>query len=270
MRSSPSHTYSDDMSQQAGPGGAPYSPNWSGESSAWAPPVSVPTPVGPGWRAGPGWTARILFWSALAIGSLPELVIMPMLIDGVSPELFTLYPVMRVVVAFLELILGIVALLIVKASPMPMRLFGMGLFLCISIYAFALPHLMPVIVNRVIGSVGSYDLAITIQSIIWTFHGGLVLAGVLIAWNLACNRAGWTHLVAAGYAMLTGLVVAFVEWAMNSLGSSFTTSLVLTQLVLLTVTFGGLGLLHLLGRLSSVGHQRRRGRRPSNEPWTTG
>ncbi|GAA1945273.1 hypothetical protein GCM10009689_28070 [Brevibacterium antiquum] len=169
------------------------------------------------------------------------------MIEGARPEFFTLYPAVTVVVALLELVLGVVALLIVKASPMTMRLFGMGLLIVSSIYAFAVPHLLPIIVNRVVGSV---DLAMNIQSIIWTFHGGVVLAGLLIAWNLARNRAWWTHLVAAGYAMCTGLVVSFVEWAMNSLGSSFATSMVLTQFVLLSVSFGGLGLLHGLGRVA--------------------
>ncbi|MCF2585688.1 hypothetical protein [Brevibacterium sp. UCMA 11752] len=212
--------------------------------------MSQPASSGGCERAvGPGWTARILFWAAIAIGSLPEFVLMPMMIDGVRPEFFTLYPAVTVVVALLELILGVVALLIVKASPLTMRLFGMGLLIVSSIYAFALPHLLPIIVNRVVGSV---DLAMNIQSIIWTFHSGVVLAGLLIAWNLARNRAWWTHLVAAGYAMCTGLVVAFVEWAMNSLGSSFATSMVFTQAVLLGVSFGGLGLLHVLGRVASV------------------
>lgn len=223
MRSSPLQTYSDDMSQQASSGGYERA-------------------------VGPGWTARILFWSALVVGSLPKFVLMPMMIDGVRPEFFTLYPTVTVVVAFLELTLGVVALLIVKGSPMAMRLFGMGLTIFISIYAFALPHLLPIIVNRVVGSV---DLAMNIQSIIWTFHGGVVLAGMLIAWNLARYRAWWTHLVAAGYAMCTGLVVAFVEWAMNWLGSSIATSMVLTQFVLLGVSFGGLGLLHGLSRVAS-------------------
>lgn len=223
MRSTPLQTYSDDMSQQASSGGYERA-------------------------AGPGWTARLLFWSAMAVGSLPEFVLMPMMIDGVRPEFFTLYPAVTVVVAILELILGVVALLIVKASPMTMRLFGMGLLIFISIYAFALPHLLPIIVNRAVSSV---DLAMNIQSIIWTFHGGVVLAGLLIAWNLARNRLWWTHLAAAGYAVCAGLVVAFVEWAMNSLGSSFATSMVLTQFVLLGASFGGLGLLHGLGRVAS-------------------
>lgn len=248
------------MSQQASSGGDPYSPYWYGDPSVWAPPVSAPAAVGSEQTvgpertvgsdrtAGPGWTARILFWAALAIGSLPEFVLMPMLIGGVRPEFFTLYPAVTIVVAILELILAIVALLIVNASPMPMRLFGTGLLLFISIYAFVLPHLMPIIVNRVGGNV---DLAMNIQSIVWTFHGGVVLAGMLIAWNLARNRAWWTHLVAAGYALLMGLVVSFVEWAMNWFGSSFTTSTVLTQLVALAAVFGGLGLLHVLGRLPS-------------------
>ncbi|AZL04729.1 hypothetical protein CXR24_03235 [Brevibacterium aurantiacum] len=229
MRSSPVQTYSDDMSQQA--------------SS-----VEYERAVGP------GWTARILFWSAIVVGSLPEFVLMPMMIDGVRPEFFTLYPTVTVVVAVLELILGVVALLIVKGSPIAMRLFGMGLLIFSSIYAFALPHLLPIIVNRVVGSLGGFELALTIQSIIWTFHGGVVLAGMLIAWNLARNRAWWTHLVAAGYALCTGVVVAFVEWAMNWLGSSFATSMVFTQLLALAAVFGGLGLLHLLGGVPGGGH----------------
>ncbi|MGO2648065.1 MAG: hypothetical protein ACTH96_07800, partial [Brevibacterium aurantiacum] len=210
--------------------------------------------------AGPGWTARILLWAALVIGSLPELVMMPMMFDGVVHEFFTLYSALTVVVAILQIVLGIGALLVVKASPMRMRLFGMGLFLAVSIYAFALPHLMPIIVNRVVGSLngfgsfGGFELAMTIQSIIWTFHSGVVLAGLLIAWNLARNRAWWTHLVAAGYALCTGVVVAFVEWAMNWLGSSFATSMVFTQLLALAAVFGGLGLLHLLGGVPGGGH----------------
>lgn len=242
------------MSQQASAEGDPYPPNWSGEPSALAPPVSAPA-VGPERTVGPGWTARILFWAALAIGSLPEIVMMPMMIGGVRPEFFTLYSAATVVVAILELILGIVALLIVKASPMTMRLFGMGLLLVTAIYAFVLPQLLPIIVNRFVGSfgglgsLGGFELAMTFQSIIWTFHGGVVLAGTLIAWNLARNRAWWSHLIATGYAMVAGLVVAFVEWTTNFLGSSFATSMVLTQCVLLGVTFGGLGLLHVLGGL---------------------
>lgn len=244
-------TYSDDMSWQASSG--------------------VPARA-----VGPGWTARILLWTALVIGSLPELVMMPMMMDRVGPEFFTLYSTLTIVVAILEIVLGIVALLIVKVSPMRMRLFGMGLFLAVSIYAFTLPHLMPIIVNRVVGGFGGlgsldgFELAMTIQSIIWTFHGGLVLAGTLIAWNLARNRAWWTHLVAAGYALPMGLVVACVEWALNSLGSSFATSMVLTQCVQLGVTFGGLGLLHVVGGVARGGQERRRDHLPSNEPWADG
>lgn len=213
---------------------------------------------GPERAVGPGWTARVLYWVALAIGSLPELVMMPMMVDRVRPEFFAVYSAMSVVVGILELVLGVVALLTVRASPMPMRLFGIGLLIAISIYAFALPYLMPIIVNRAVdgfgssvfdGSASSFELAMTIPSIIWTFHGGVVLAGTIIAWNLARNRAWRTHLVAAGYALLMGLVVAFVEWAMNWFGSSFAMSMVLTQCVLLGVTFCGLGLLHVLGGL---------------------
>ncbi|WP_146001522.1 hypothetical protein [Brevibacterium aurantiacum] len=53
--------------------------------------------------------------------------------------------------------------------------------------------------------------------------------------------------MAAGYALLMGLVIAFVEWALNSLGSSFATSVMLTQLVSLGLTLAGFMLLHLLG-----------------------
>ena len=174
---------------------------------------------------------------------------MPMLIGGAGPEFFTPYSTLMILVVILEFVLGLVAILIVKASPMKMRLFGMGLLLFISIYALGVRYLMPIIVNGVVGSFGSFDLAMNIQSVIWTFHGGVVLAGTLIAWNLARNRVWWTHLVAAGFALVAGLVVAFVEWGMNVLGTSFATSTILTQSVLLGVTFGGLGLLHVLGRL---------------------
>lgn len=134
------------------------------------------------------------------------------------------------------------------------------------------PYLMPIIVNRVVGvgSASSFDLAMTIQSISWTFHGGVVLAGSLIAWNLARNRTWWTHLVAAGYALLMGLVVAFVEWAMNWFGTLSATSLVLTRCVLLGVTLCGLGLLHVLGGLPNGGVERRRDHLPPNEPWANG
>ncbi|MDN6189868.1 MAG: hypothetical protein L0J32_10180 [Brevibacterium sp.] len=243
------------MSQQASAGGDPYSPNWYGGPTAWAPAVSVAAAVGPERTVGPGWTARILFWAALAIGSLPEIVMTPMLIGGGRPEFFTLYSAMIVVVAILELVLGIVALLIVRASPMTMRLFGTGLLLGTTIYAFVLPHLMAIIVNRVVGNfgiVGGSDLAVRSQSIIWTFRTGVVLAGSLIAWNLARNRAWWTNLVAAGYALLMGLVVSFVEWALNWFGYSFASSTVLTQFVVLAAVVGGLGLLHLVGRVSNL------------------
>lgn len=203
--------------------------------------------LGPELKAGPGWTARILFWVALVIGSLPEIVMMPMLITGIRPDLFILYSSLTVVVAVLELVVAIVALLALRGSPMRMRLFGAGLFFVITIYALILPYLMPNMVNRI---VGGFELAVGIQSIIWSFHTGVVLTGTLTAWNLARDRVWWTNLVAAGYALVMGLVVTFVEWAVNSLGSSFAMSAILTQLVFLGTTFGGLGLLHVLGRFS--------------------
>ncbi|MDN5658275.1 hypothetical protein [Brevibacterium sandarakinum] len=245
------------MSQQASSADGPYSPNRSGVPSAWTPPGYVPA------AGGPGWTARILFWAALVIGSLPEFVMMPMMIGGAGPEFFTRYSTLMILVVILELVLGLVALLIVKASPMKLRLFGMGLLLFISIYALGVRYLMPIIVT---GVIGSFTLAMNIQSIIWTFHGGVMLAGTLIAWNLARNRVWWTNLIAAGYALLMGLVVAFVEWALNVLGSSFATSMVLTQLLALAAALGGLGLLHVVGDLANMGIERRRGRAPATEP----
>ena len=229
---------------------------------------------------GPGWTARILFWAGLVIGSMPELVLMPMLISGTRPEFLTSYSVLRLVVVILGLALGLVALFIVRASPLTMRLFGVVVFLFVSIYAFVLPQLMPIVVNRVFGAVsnfgnlgafsnfGGFALALNIQSIIWAFHGGVVLAGTLIAWNLARNRAWWTSLVAAGYALLMGLIVAFVEWLLNVLGTSFATSMILTQLVVLSAVFGGLGLLYVVGVLSNMGLERRNGHPPSTKPYS--
>lgn len=257
MRSRPSPTYSDGMSQQASRGGDPYPPDWYGTPSVWGPPVSVPgafgadRALGPELKASPGWTARILFWVALVIGSLPEIVMMPMLITGIRPDLFILYSSLTVVVAVLELVVAIVALLALRGSPMRMRLFGAGLFFVITIYALILPYVMPNMVNRIVGGFGGFELAVGIQSIIWSFHTGVVLTGTLTAWNLARGRVWWTNLVAAGYALVMGLVVAFVEWAMNSLGSSFAMSVVLTQLAFLGMAFGGLGLLHVLGRFNS-------------------
>lgn len=239
------------MSQQATSGGAPYPQDGYGCPQVWpqaVPPFDRQSTDRPSEVRGPGWTARILFWAALVIGALPEFVMMPMMLGGFGVEFFTLYSVGTTAFAILEVILGVLALLMVRASPKTMRLFGMSLYIFTSIYALVVPHMLPIIVNRLIPS---FDLAMSIQSIVWAFHGGVVLAGTLIAWNLARNRAWWTHLVAAGYALLMGLVVAFVEWALNWFGSSFATSLVITQCVLLGVTFGGLGLLHLLGGLPS-------------------
>lgn len=220
------------------------------DGSPWLESPGLSPPARPGTRRGPGWAARITFWAALVIGSSPELV-MPLTIRGMRAEFYTPYTVMMVMVVTLELVLGLIALLIVKASPMTMRLLGMGLLLFGAIYPLVLRYLMPMVVNRVVESFGSFALAMHIQSIIWTFHGGVVLAGTLIAWNLVRNRAWWTNLVAAGYAMFSGLVVSFVEWGMNVLGSSFMTAIVLTQFLALGLTFAGLGLLHLIGSLSS-------------------
>lgn len=227
-------------------GGAPYPQDGYGRPQVWSqavPPLDRQPTDRPSEVRGPGWTARILFWAALGIGALPEFVMMPMMLGGTGVEFFTLYSVGTTAFALLEVILGVLALLMVRASPMTMRLFGMSLYIFTSIYALVLPHMLPIIVNRLIPS---FDLAMSIQSIVWAFHGGVVLAGTLIAWNLARNRAWWTHLIAAGYAMVAGLIISFVEWSLNWLGSSFATSIMLTQLMSLGLTFAGLVLLHLL------------------------
>ncbi|WP_240372300.1 hypothetical protein [Brevibacterium zhoupengii] len=229
--------------------------------------------------AGPGWTARILFWFALAFGSVSEIWMLPMLIRGGELEPSVLFSSLTAGVAVIELVLGLVALLIVRSSPVKMRLIGMGVLLAISIYAFALPYLLPIIVNQMVESLGGsgggggfgiLQLAMIGQSIIWAFHVGVLMAGWLIAWNLARNRVWWTHLIAAAYALVMGLIVSFLGWQLNSFGGSYITSTVLTQLVSLAAALGGFVVLHLVGETPGAVPERRRDHPTSNEPWSHG
>ena len=212
--------------------------------------MTVQSPSG-GDQTSPGWAARILFWAAVATGPLRHLAMLQMVVVGVDPEVFYLFSILPIMASVLELVLGICALLLVRSSPMTMRLLGSGLFLLAGVYAWFVPHLIAAIANLAVDDFALMvdTLTMSIQSVIWAFHGGVVLAGMLVAWNIARNRAWWMHLIAAGYAMLMGLVVSFVEFALNTFGSSFATSVVLTQLVSLALTFVGLGVLHLLGSL---------------------
>lgn len=80
-------------------------------------------------EATPGWLARSLFWAALVIGALPSLVLAPMppLWDSSTDIIF--FIVGSILCTCLRLILGAVAILLVKNTNWAHRLLGAGIYL---------------------------------------------------------------------------------------------------------------------------------------------
>lgn len=248
--------------QQQFPGPPPYQQQFQ-QNSDWQPYQQLPGHQDPGWQqpgyqhpvaanrnAHPGWAARILFWSALIIGHVPILVMMPILHSRPVPTVFEFYSIVTYGVAGVKVLLLVVAMLVVKGTTWPRRAIGAGLLFLISLYGLVVPRLIAQLLMSTSADISS---TIRIQGHLGAVHLVVMLTGTLIAWNVVRNRAWWTHLVAAGIAVIAAGLMTLFQLVPRWIQTPVSLPLILGDLCVLGLTFAGLGLLHLLGAGAGTG-----------------
>jgi uncharacterized membrane protein YeaQ/YmgE (transglycosylase-associated protein family) len=193
----------------------------------------------------PGWLARSLFWAALVIGVLPALVLTPLATSG-GTNTVVLFSMGSLVCACLRLILGVVAILLVKNTSLARRLIGAGLHFLGCVALMILTPLMGILLT----SVGSQDGgSMLTMNIVQGVLNAFFLAAVFCGWNVARNRRWWILVIA----VVIGAVLTVLSMLVaKPLAESVTTGVmvgVLVQIVWLALILASLGLFHLLGRL---------------------
>lgn len=203
--------------------------------------------------AHPGWPARILFWAAVLVGSLPALVVAPLMSGGATGETGTtgatlvgLFALANVLGALLRLVLGVVAMLLARNTTWTRRLIAAGLYLCACAMLMVLTPLVPLIFSQV---AGSNMPSVATMTIIQSLLSMIFLALEFMAWNIVRNRR-WPLLLAAVVyaAAVTGANYLLSADRTASMPSRVETG-VLIQAGFVLLIFLGLGLFHLLGRI---------------------
>lgn len=215
-----------------------------------------PLPAGPPESRGraphPGWAARILFWAGLIVGRLPALVIVPFSIVAGRPGLDSMLSISGGVTGVIELILGIAALLLIKGSSSTRRLIGAAVFFVVTVFALVSPFVLTPLLNHLMMT---YHLPMSTLGIVYGIQSVVIVAGMLIAWNVARSRTWWTHLVAVGIAIVGGIIAALSNAVIGTAASRalslYAVVTVVSQVISIALMFGGLGLLHVLGNLPS-------------------
>ena len=199
-------------------------------------------------EATPGWLARSLFWAALVIGALPSLVLAPMppLWDSSTDIIF--FIVGSILCTCLRLILGAVAILLVKNTNWAHRLLGAGIYLLGCTALMTTPLTWIFLASLGTEGNGALPAMTTIQGAL----SSIFLVGVFCGWNIARNRRWWLLAIAV---VLGATIALFDMFVARPLAESVTTDVmaaVLVQTVWLVLTFACLGVFHLLGRVNGA------------------
>lgn len=199
-------------------------------------------------EATPGWLARSLFWAALVIGALPSLVLAPMppLWDSNADIIF--FIVGSILCTCLRLILGAVAILLVKNTNWAHRLLGAGIYLLGCTALMTTPLTWIFLASLGTEGNGALPAMTTIQGAL----SSIFLVGVFCGWNIARNRRWWLLAIAV---VLGATIALFDMFVARPLAESVTTDVmaaVLVQMVWLVLTFACLGVFHLLGRVNGA------------------
>lgn len=225
----------------------PHSPVPSGmqaPSSMQAAPGAPDTshPAGP---RHPGWLARSLFWSALIVGALAALVLAPVSFTG-GPDTIVLFSIGTIVAGCLRLVLGTIAILLVKNTTWVRRIVGAVIFVLGCLALLVLSPLMSVIVGM--SGAGPADSMLT-MTVIQGVVSGVYLSAVFCGWNIARSRRWWILVISVAIAVLLNIVNSIFNQMLAAQSAGGIMVTVVVQAVLLAVTFGVLGLCHLLGRV---------------------
>ena len=245
--SSPSHP----TSQAADP----YGPDsYSYPSVPPHPPASFAARATPGASATshraasrhPGWLARSLFWAALIIGVLPGLVLAPLSMSGGS-NTAVLYSLGTVVSSLLRLVIGTIAMLLVKNVSWTRRFIAAGVYLfgCICLLV-----LTPVVnfIFSVAGTGAGTDSTLR-ASVAQVVLSVVYLAALFCAWNIVRRRRWWILVVGVIIAVVMNAGSFAAGLGLNASSLDKALSMVIVQGAWLMLLFIVLGLFHLLGLL---------------------
>lgn len=198
----------------------------------------------------PGWLARIVFWVSILIDGLPAIIMLPFLYstsiaDGL-PDLAAIYSVVVLIAGIIACLVGVLAFLLVRNTSWVRRLIGGGIYLVAVILGMTVP---PVLSRLITEYVYRMNMDYSLFSFVFAAFSMVVIAALLIAWNIVRNRAWWVHLVAVGLAVVSAVVVAVVQYVITLQAPAFGVIAVVPQVLSLLLLFAALGLLHVCGRL---------------------
>lgn len=182
------------------------------------------------------------------IGALPSMVLalMPPLWDSNADIIF--FIVGSILCTCLRLILGAVAILLVKNTNWAHRLLGAGIYLLGCTALMTTPLTWIFLASLGTEGNGALPAMTTIQGAL----SSIFLVGVFCGWNIARNRRWWLLAIAV---VLGATIALFDMFVARPLAESVTTDVmaaVLVQMVWLVLTFACLGVFHLLGRVNGA------------------
>lgn len=218
----------------------------------------------------PGWLARSLFWAALIIGALPALVLAPMAYAG-GPDTMVFYSAGTLVGGVLRLVLGTIAILLVKNTTWARRIVGAGIYLIGSLALVVLTPLISMFMGM--SGDGPADSMLTV-AIIQGVLSTIYLAAVFCGWSIARNRRWWILVIAVAIAVVLNILNTSFDHVLAAQRAGGVTVAVAVQAVWLVIMFGVLGLCHLLGRIRGgtvpPPSQQARPSQPSTHQWPPG
>ena len=195
----------------------------------------------------PGWLARSLFWAALVVGGLPAIVLAPLLSAGQQNSL-VLYSVGTIVGGCLRLILGAIAILLVKNTTWVRRIVGAAIFVLGCLALLVLSPLMSMVVSM--SEAGPADSMLA-MAIVQGAVSSVYLSALFCGWNIARNRRWWILVIAVAIAVVLNIFNTVVNQMLAAHLAGGVAVTVVFQAIWLVVVFGVLGLCHLLGRVRS-------------------
>ncbi|MCM1012768.1 DUF4064 domain-containing protein [Brevibacterium sp. XM4083] len=198
----------------------------------------------------PGWFARIALWVSILIDRLPAITLLPFIYstsiaDGL-PDLAALYSAVVLIAGIIACLVGVLAFLLVRNTSWLRRMVGGGIYLVAGILSVAVP---PVMTRLLTEFVYRMNAEYSLFPIVFAVFSTIVVAALLIAWNIVRNRSWWVHLVAAGLAAVSAVVVAVVQYVTTLQAADPAVAGLISQVLSLLLFFAALGLLHVCGRL---------------------
>lgn len=218
------------------------------------PPASFGTQASPGASVisntaesrHPGWLARSLFWAALIIGVLPGLVLAPLSMSGGS-NAAVLYSLGTVVSSLLRLVIGTIAMLLVKNVSWTRRFIAAGTYLFGCICLLVLTPVVSFIFSVAGTGVGTDStLRASIAQVVISV---VYLAAVFCAWNIVRRRRWWALVVGVIIAVVMNAGSYVAGLGLNASPLDKALSMVIVQGAWLILLFIVLGLFRMLGLL---------------------